>query len=130
MDEPTTKIILGFIGSAWLVITGWTHHRASSAHDKLDERRKEFKYDVTKVYERIKTGEDSQEKCRQELEEKVNNRMTESQIKDFVDREVKSLQRSVDTVNNNVEKMSSTMMEMSGKMQLLLERDSRKRKND
>ena len=89
MDDTTfLKWLIGLLMAAWTLLFSWTHSRATSAHDKAEEANNKIN------------------KCRQEVDTNVHDLsrtlMTEAQVKDFVDRSLKPLEKSIQAVHTDI----------------------------
>lgn len=113
MDDSTFwKWLVGLIMTAYLFLLRWTHSRASSAHTKIDNERKDNEARFNLVYEKIAGQGNTISRCKNQIEEDIKHHMTEVQIKDFVDRSIKPIETSIKTVHEDVKEI---LKEMRGK---------------
>lgn len=87
------------------LLFGWTHHRASSAHKKIDGERKDNESRFNLVYEKISRQENTVRVCKDQIEEDMKHHMTEGQIKDFVDRSIKPIEKAINAVHEDVKEI-------------------------
>lgn len=99
-DSTFWKWLVGIIMTAYLFLLKWTHSRASSAHTKIDNERKDNEARFNLVYEKIAGQGQTISKCKNQIEEDMKHHMREDQIKDFVDRSIKPLETQISTVHD------------------------------
>jgi len=103
MDDSTFyKYVIGILTLAWSLLIGWTHHRASSAHTKIDSERKDNEARFNLVYEKIAESIQKTEKCRIEIKKDLEVRMTEPHIKEYVAMSIKPLENKVDATHTDI----------------------------
>ncbi len=100
--------------SGGLLFTGglllkWIHHRASSAHGKIDSERKDNEARFNLVYEKIAGQSGTISKCKNQIEEDMKHHMREDQIKDFVDRSIKPIETQINVVHEDVKEILKEM---------------------
>jgi len=110
MDDSTfLKWLLGLVASMGLLLFNWTHHRASSAHKKIDDERKDNEARFIMVYEKIAGQGNTISKCKNQIEEDIKHHMREDQIKDFVDRSIKPIETQIGVVHDDVKEILKEM---------------------
>lgn len=91
-DANFFKWLTGIILLMGSLLFSWTHARASSAHKKIDDDRRDTGRRFSLIDSNIST-------CKQGIDKDLANHMTEFQIKDFVDRSIKPLEDKIDAVH-------------------------------
>lgn len=110
MDDSTFyKYLVGLLMMTGSLLFGWTHHRASSAHKKIDVERKDNEARFNLVYEKIAKQGGTIHTCRNQIEEDIKHHMTEVQIKDFVDRSIKPIETQIGVVHDDVKEILKEM---------------------
>lgn len=110
MDDSTFyKYLLGLLLMTGSLLFGWTHHRASSAHNKIDDERKDNEDRFKMVYAKIARQEGTIITCKDQIEEDIKHHMTEVQIKDFVDRSIKPIETQIKVVHDDVKEILKEM---------------------
>ncbi len=101
--DPSFLTWLSMMASGMLVLLfGWTHNRASSAHTKIAKERTANEARINLCYEKIAETVNKTENCRIKIERDIAEHMTEVQIKDFVDRSIKPIQTQINIVHDDV----------------------------
>jgi len=101
--------LVGLLMMMGSLLFGWTHHRASSAHKKIDDERKDNESRFDSVHERIANQGHTIHTCKNQIEEDIKHHMTEVQIKDFVDRSIKPIQTQIMVVHEDVKEILKEM---------------------
>ena len=101
-DSTFFKWLVGSIAAAYLLVLKWTHHRATSAHIKIDDERKDNEDRINKVYEKIAEGVSKTEKCRDEIKKDLEVRMKAPDIKEYVGMSITPLANKVDEIHTDV----------------------------
>jgi len=110
MDDSTFyKYLVGLLMMMGSLLFGWTHHRASSAHKKIDDERKDNESRFNLVHTKINKQEGTIHTCKNQIEEDMKHHMTEGQIKDFVDRSIKPIQTQLTVVHEDVKEILKEM---------------------
>ena len=102
--DPSFLTWLSMMASGMLVLLfGWTHKRASSAHIEVAKERIANEARINLCYEKIAETVNRTEACRIKIEKDIAEHMTEVQIKDFVDRSIKPIQTQISGVDNRID---------------------------
>ena len=110
MDDSTFyKYLVGLLMMMGSLLFGWTHHRASSAHRKIDIERKDNEARFNLVHTKINKQESTIHTCKGQIEEDIKHHMTEVQIKDFVDRSIKPIETQINVVHEDVKEILKEM---------------------
>lgn len=89
------SVLIGIIVGAYSLLLGWLFILY------INERKNRV-WQVNEIYKRINAEKETMIKCRQELENKMNKLMPESEVKDFVDRTILPLKEAVDGVKQGL----------------------------
>lgn len=103
MDNITfANYLMGLIAGLTLLLFGWTHTRASQAHTKIDTERKDNEARFRLCYEKIAEQGRLTEACRQQIGLRIDSHMTEVQVKDFVDRTTKPIEKTLAEMHSDI----------------------------
>lgn len=127
------KWLAALVAGAYLLLLRLAHAKATSAHASIEAHRLETKKDVGKIYDEIQKSKNETYLCRKEIEKDmqtimkaVNDRMSETQIKDFVDREIRPINGKLGELSQDVKDGNSLTANLITKVQVLLDRDNKK----
>ena len=93
-----------------------THNTAKEAHKKIDKERDDNEARLALVYKRIANSIEKTEVCKQEIYEIIrklaDGLMTEVQVKDFVDREMRAMQAAMKTTQESISAVHNDVKEI------------------
>ena len=117
MDDPTIlKVALGAITALGGTLLARTHGIAKDSHKKIDKERDDNEARLALVYQRIADSSEKTEQCRTEIYELVRKLaeglMTETQVKDFVDREMRAMQAAMKVTQESISAVHSDIKEL------------------
>lgn len=110
MDDPTLiKWALGLITTMGLLLIGRTHAHAKDAHRRIDSESKSSDEKINMIYEKIahtaERAETSRLEVYRDIQKIMSSRMTETQVKDFVDRAISPIQKEVSEANAGIKEL-------------------------
>jgi len=137
----TQEIIMTVFSVAYLALLNWLRLSIRSLKDEHNDEKKQTVWRVDQIYKRIdshkselheliKESDEMTHSCRKEIDSKIENLMTESQVKDFVDRSLTPLKQDINEVKSSVKEGNAMSYELLSKVQILLDREQSSRGSD
>ena len=137
----TQEIIMTVFSVAYLALLNWLRLSIRSLKDEHNDEKKQTVWRVDQIYKRIdshkselheliKESDEMTHSCRKEIDSKIENLMTESQVKDFVDRSLTPLKQDISEVKSSVKEGNAMSYELLSKVQILLDREQSSRGSD
>ena len=98
--------LVGIFLSFWGLITKWQSARITDAHKKIEEDRRDNGRRFENAHKEIEFNNDKMHDCRQQLytdlDKLSRTLMTEAQVKDFVDRSIRPIEKSINAVHTDI----------------------------